>query len=95
MFMDNRDSRLEILERKGWTRQFVASEPRLSEAVELYKETGYEVHLEPMPVNGKPADFPMTGSDCIACFEGTEDQYKIVFTRPKKGGGARDDDLFD
>ena len=83
--MGNQESRLDILERKGWTRQFVANEPRLSEAVELYKETGYEVHLEPMPTKGKPADLPMTGSDCIVCFEGTEDQYKIVFTRPKKG----------
>ena len=47
--MDNQASRLEILQSEGWTRQFVANEPRLSEAVELYKETGYEVHLEPIP----------------------------------------------
>jgi len=93
--MDDQESRLEILERKGWTRQFVANEPRLSEAVELYNETGYEVHLEPMPTKESPSDLPMTGSDCTACFEGAEDQYKIIFTRPKKGAAVQDDDLFD
>ena len=39
----------EILEKEGWARQFVANEPRLSEAVELYKEVGFDVHLEPLP----------------------------------------------
>lgn len=32
---------------KGWTKQFTTDEPRLSEAVELYKSLGYEVRLEP------------------------------------------------
>jgi len=92
--MDNHESRLETLEREGWTRQFVANEPRLSEAVELYKETGYEVHLEPIPKAGNPSDLPMVGSDCTTCFEGTEDQYRIIFTR-KKDDAVSDDDLFD
>jgi len=93
--MDNPESRLEALEREGWTRQFVANEPRLSEAVELYKETGYEVHLEPIPTGGNPSDLPMVGSECTTCFDGTEDQYRIIFTRPKKDGSISDDDLFD
>ena len=89
--MENQESRLEALEREGWTRQFVANEPRLSEAVELYKETGYEVHLEPIPEAGNPSDLPMVGSDCTTCFEGTEDQYKIIFTR-KNDDAVSDDD---
>ena len=92
--MDTNESRLEALEREGWTRQFVANEPRLSEAVELYKETGYEVHLEPIPEKSNPSDLPMVGSECTTCFEGTEDQYRIIFTRQKKDA-ISDDDLFD
>lgn len=95
--MEKQESRLEALKREGWTRQFVACEPRLSEAVELYKETGYEVHLEPMPKADNPFDFPqaMTGSECTTCFEGSEENYKIIFTRPTKAGSTLDDDLFD
>ena len=95
--MEKPRSRLEILKQEGWTRQFVASEPRLSEAVELYKETGYEVHLEPLPKPDNPFDFPqaMTGSECTTCFEGSEENYKIIFTRPKKGSDGPDDELFD
>jgi hypothetical protein len=92
--MDTHESRLEVLEREGWTRQFVANEPRLSEAVELYKETGYEVHLEPIPPKGNPSDLPMMGSECTTCFEGTEDQYRIIFTRQNKDA-ISDDELFE
>lgn len=77
-------SRIERLEEEGWARQFVASEPRLSEAVETYKEAGFEVHLEPLP---KESDCgSCTGEEgdgeCRICFEGFEDQYRIIFTRP-------------
>ena len=89
-------SKLEKLVNEGWTRQFVANEPRLSEAVELYKETGYEIHLEPMPPASNPSDLPMVGSECTTCFDGNEDQYKIIFTRPAKDGSTSDhDELFD
>jgi len=37
------------LEQQGGIKQFVANEPRLSEAVAMYKEAGFEVHLEPLP----------------------------------------------
>ena len=86
----------EKLEKEGWTRQFVANEPRLSEAIELYKETGYEVHLEPIPKADNPSELPMVGSDCTTCFDGNEDQYKITFTRlATNGPTSDDDDLFD
>ena len=93
--MDTHESILEKLEKEGWERQFVANEPRLSEAVDLYKETGYEVHLEPIPKADNPSELPMVGSECTTCFDGNEDQYKIIFTRPSKDGSSPNDDLFD
>jgi len=78
--------RIEELEKEGWVKQFVASEPRLSEAVELYRELGFEVHLEPLP-KAQACDTcagpekPDQG-ECRVCFDGFEDLYKIIFTRP-------------
>jgi len=76
----------ETLIAEGWTRQFNASEPRLSEALELYEEMGLEVHLEPVVVD------PDSG-ECQKCFEDEPDRYKIIWTRPK-GEPRLDDDLF-
>jgi len=81
-------SRTEQLEKEGWVRQFVANEPRLSEAVELYKESGFEVHLEPL-AKGQECETCAGTEDwkekreCRVCFEGFEDQYKIIYTRPR------------
>lgn len=77
------------LEEKGWRRQFVASEPRLSEAVGVYKELGFQVHLEPLPAlekvpDGKAQD---TAKGCLACFNGVESQYNIIFTKPAECHG--------
>lgn len=95
--MDN-ESDIEALERKGWKKQFVACEPRLSEAVEIYREAGYEVHLEPLPKEpGCRTCVGEEGGDaCRVCFEGFEDQYRIIFTRPGKdqGGPGSDEDLY-
>lgn len=78
-----------MLEEQGWTEQFIANEPRLSEAVELYREAGFEVHLEPLPE--EPGCESCTGpgeeKECRICFEGVEDQYRIIYTRRKKGSG--------
>jgi len=80
-------SRIKELESEGWTNRFVACEPRLSEAVEMYKEAGFEVHLEPLPE--EPECETCAGeedeNECRICFKGVEDQYRIIFTRPKKG----------
>jgi hypothetical protein len=91
-------SRLKELEKEGWVKQFVASEPRLSEAVDLYKEAGFEVHLESLP-KGQKCDTcgeteEMQSGECRVCFDGFEDQYKIIFTRPAKDAKSSDDDLF-
>ncbi len=76
---------LERLEEEGWTKRFVASEPRLSEACDLYRETGYEVHLEPLPAETECETCigEEDQGECRVCFDGNEDQYKIIFTRPK------------
>lgn len=80
------------LRRKGWTRQFVANEPRLSEAVELYLATGYEIHLDPLTRGG---EIDLHGCDgCTACFDGFEDQYKVIYTRLKKERTGAEDDLW-
>ena len=75
------------LEEEGWSRQFVASEPRLSEAVAMYREAGFDVHLAPLAK--EPTCESCAGLEeadaCRVCFEGFEDLYKIIYTRPKEG----------
>lgn len=77
-------SRISILEDQGWTMRFVAEEPRLSEAVDMYRHTGFEVLLEPLPANAECKECPgkETKGECRICFNGFEDQYRIIFTRP-------------
>jgi hypothetical protein len=89
-------SRREILEREGWTRQFIANEPRLSEAVEMYREAGFSVHLEPLSQLKKTPGGPQpaSGDECRQCFEGFEDQYKVIFTRPARDDPGLYEDLF-
>ncbi len=85
---DDAPSRLGALKKEGWMRQFVASEPRLSEVVAMYKESGFEVHLEPLPPGSESELLPLIDSDdgCAKCFDGLQEQYKIIFTRPGKDG---------
>jgi hypothetical protein len=66
------------LEKEGWIRQFMADEPRLSEAVEMYKSLGFEVHLEPVVPDGN-------SEECTACLEIMCDRYKTIYTRPAEG----------
>jgi len=66
------------LERQGWIRRFLTDEPRLSEAVELYKSLGYEVRME-------PAVFDETSEECKKCLLYQDcDKYKTIYVRPKK-----------
>ena len=88
---------IDILEKQGWKKQFIASEPRLSEAVEVYKNAGFEIHLEPLPEVPEcnrfcPGDEQET--TCKTCFEGYEDQYKIIFTRKRKDRMSSENNLF-
>jgi hypothetical protein len=82
-------SRIEELEKEGWVKQFIANEPRLSEAASLYEELGFEVHLEPLPKRQECDTCAGTEGhtekeECRICFEGFGDQYKIIFTRRRK-----------
>jgi len=69
-------SREEELRRNGWVRQFTTDEPRLSEAVELYRSLGYEVLLE-------PAMFDEENEVCKACLQANCHKYKTIYIRKK------------
>ena len=94
--MNKSESEEDRLRKEGWNKRFVANEPRLSEAVEMYREAGFEVHLEPL--SEEPECDSCVGDEevdnCRICFEGTEDQYKIIFTRAKEGISESEDNLF-
>jgi hypothetical protein len=80
--MSNREHELT---KEGWQKRFVAEEPRLSEMIELYKETGFEVHLEPLSAVETPDEDNEECRACRICFEGVEDKYHVIFTRPYRG----------
>jgi len=80
--MEKSSKREDELAKEGWTRRFVTNEPRLSEAVELYRSMGYEVHLEPLPTSDSDSA-DEESEECRTCFKGFEDQYKIIYTRPE------------
>jgi hypothetical protein len=67
----------EELKRQGWVRQFVTDEPRLSEAVELYKTLGYEVRLE-------EATFEEVNQICKNCLEADCERYKIIYIKKSR-----------
>jgi len=73
--------REEELFQQGWERRFVASEPRLTEMVTLYEESGFEVLLEPLASVEDPDPDTERCQTCRICFEGVEDDYRVVFTR--------------
>jgi len=92
-------SRIDDLEQGGWNKRFVASEPRMSEAVQMYKDAGFDVHLEPLPKEPECEIYSggenESGDECRVCFEGLEEQYKIIFTKPGKNQGSNsEDELF-
>lgn len=63
------------LQKEGWIKRFVASEPRLSEAVELYKAIGFEVLV--VPYRQDPQD-----STCRTCMDEAADTLRVIYTRP-------------
>jgi len=98
--MNEKRSRITTLEKEGWTRRFVADEPRLSEAVEVYKQAGFEVCLQPFPSDERESETcpgeeksDQGEKECRICFEGSEDQFKIIFTRPAQGETESEDNL--
>lgn len=67
-------SREEELKKEGWEKRFTMDEPRLSEAVEQYKEIGFEVLLEPVDLSAE---------ECTSCLTAFSDRYKTIYIRPK------------
>lgn len=62
---------------QGWTLRFTAVGLRLSEAVELYHQLGYEVHLEPADLSEEQFESAV----CKHCFVTT--QARTIYTRPQ------------
>jgi hypothetical protein len=69
-------TRAKELARKGWEKQTTFDEPRLSELVEMYKEIGFEVHLEPFHPDEEPG--------CTECMKADPDRYKTIYTRKRE-----------
>jgi hypothetical protein len=62
----------------------------------MYQKVGFDVHLEPLPPRSESRNSGpgKEGGECRACFVGFEDQYRIIFTRPKRDKKAAiEDDL--
>ena len=66
-------SREDELSIEGWVKRVTYDEPRLSELVEMYREIGYDVHLEPYD--------PAIDPECTECMKAQPDRYKTIYTR--------------
>jgi len=68
-------SREEELKKLGWERATTYDEPRLSEMVELYREIGYDVHLEQVYPDEEPW--------CNECMKTNPSHFKTIYLRPR------------
>ncbi len=75
-------SKAELLA-QGWERRFIYDEPRLSEAVEIYRELGFEVALLPVA----PDDV-----DCSECMKEEPERYRVIYTRKRGTSGKGNGD---
>ena len=75
----------DMLEERGWTRRFIACEPRLSEAVKLYQESGFDVLLVNLASEEKISGCTKIENHdtCRECYNDSEKQYRIIYTRTK------------
>ena len=71
-------TREEKLTEQGWTRQSTNDEPRLSELVQLYRDIGYEVHLEPFHPEEEPG--------CSECMNNSVERYKTIYVKKTFSG---------
>lgn len=78
-------AREEELIKEGWEKRFIACEPRLSEMVELYREIGFEVLLEPLPSEDEVKDEDCVEKGCTVCYQADRDKYRVIYTRPAGG----------
>ena len=75
-------TREEELAQEGWEKRTTFDEPRLSETAEMYKEIGFEVHLEPFDPDSEPG--------CVECLRAEAERYKTIYTRKKKSGDCKE-----
>lgn len=68
-------TREEQLAAEGWEKKITYDEPRLSEIVEMYREIGYDVHLEPFIAEDSPG--------CAECMKESPDKYQTIYIREK------------
>ena len=89
--MNGKKSIDQKLAEDGWARRFIAGEPRLSESVLAYQEAGFETRVEPLPrTDRKTCADKVNHIECRICFDGHEDEYKIIYTRPKREKSEND-----
>jgi hypothetical protein len=67
---------------RGWEKQTTYDEPRLSDIVEMYEETGFEIRLEPFD--------PFTTQGCADCMKASPEKYKTIYTREVKNPGPQE-----
>lgn len=65
------------LQEQGWTQRFTAIGLRLSEAVDLYRQLGYDVHLEPTS-DAEESDESEVCKNCIVTT-----LARTIYTRPR------------
>jgi len=67
------------LQEQGWTRRFSALGRRLNEAVELYRQLGFEILLEPADLD---AEHTFSAGGCESCIVTT--LARTIYTRPRR-----------
>jgi hypothetical protein len=70
------------LEGDGWQRRFITDVDRVDEAVELYSQLGFEVHVEPVLAIE-------LGGDCSDCALVATCQFKTIYTRTIRSGRSQ------
>ncbi len=65
---------------QGWERRFIADARRAREAMDLYRELGYEVRVEPV----EPEEL---GSECEDCRLFSLLGWRTIYTRKKQMEG--------
>ena len=65
----------EKLIQEGWKKQATYDDPRLTEMVEMYREIGLEVHLEPFDAENEEG--------CTGCMQLSPQMFKTIYTRKK------------
>lgn len=68
-------NRRALLAGQGWERQGSFDEPRLSDIVEMYREIGCEVLVEPYDPAGDGE------GGCSACMVEAKERFRTIFTR--------------